>query len=83
MFCEQVTMGSGPQSLTVSNEDVMGWTSSLGGRKQVMQTELSWEIPCPARGTTLHTEWFTLHHTFIRKTTVFQENCIIELFNGN
>jgi len=59
----------------------MGWTSSLGGRKQVIKTELSWEISCPARDTTFHTEW--LHcNTHLFKTTVFQENCIVELFNG-
>ena len=60
----------------------MGWTSSLGGRKQVMQTELSLEIPCTAHDTTFHTEWFTLCHRFIHKTTVLQENCITEPFNG-
>jgi hypothetical protein len=59
----------------------MGCTSSLGGRKQAMQTELSRETSCPACDTTFHTEWFTLHHTFIRKTTVLQENYIIEVFN--
>jgi len=61
----------------------MGWTSSLGRRKQVMQTELLSEISCPACDTTFHTEWFTLYHTFNRKTVVLQENCIKELFNGN